>query len=61
MQVRYRIAFYCLLPTIWRAGDPGKEMYFIERGKLAILDESEKNIIRILGAGLYIGEVIFII
>lgn len=43
--------------VICRRGDVGEEMYFIQRGNVAIMDADDKNIAVVLGPGQHFGEV----
>jgi len=40
-----------------RQGDKAEEMYFIERGEIAIMKDDEKTVLRTLKAGEHFGEV----
>ncbi|XP_076825494.1 uncharacterized protein LOC143471047 [Clavelina lepadiformis] len=50
-------AFYLKQSIICRRGDIGDEMFFIQRGNVAILEEDDETITKVLGPGQHFGEI----
>lgn len=57
MTTRIQPRLYLKQSVICRRGDVGEEMFFIQRGNVAIMEEDDETLAKVLGPGQHFGEV----
>lgn len=57
MMMTMMVMFLLLLMTLSMAGEVGKEMYIVNRGRLQVVGDNGKTVMASLKAGSYFGEI----